>query len=554
MEENKKSNKKVIIVGVIAIVLVAVLGISFAVWNYSRTTDNQILVAGDIYMKFKENPALTIENAIPSEGPGANYYFEFTIEGKNTYSKPIWYEIDLQYGEDHGTRKTRIKDSLLKFRLVEIKDGNEQTVVDNASYNNLTNQKIWVNTIAANTRSKVEITYRLYMWISSETIIGNTSDAVYDMETWNNDVFASIKVNVSGDFNEKSIKSEIGTDVVKDTIGQPGGIIGVKDDNTSITKEDDEVREYRYSGNDGIKNYIYFNCEADAKEEDASSKCELWRIIGIFKDENGEHLKIVKNEILPESMFPDTYIVNDTTYKIKDEDGRAYYNYINGDESDRNDWSKGGLQYWLNSENDTEQNRGYLNYLKVNSKNMIEETEFYLGNSGLTYEFTGFAVPAFYYYDTTIESYIHERRNDVCDSNAIYNSYGKSNDEFGCAIWNGNQATWTGKIGLLYPSDYGFSMVESEWNTDFHAGDSWDDDRTPNISTSWLETNSNHTIGEWLLSPVSDAFNYVAVWNTSAMNGYINNPLGVRPTIYLKSNVKITSGDGTEQQPYFLSY
>ena len=102
--KQEKNKKKVIIVGVSAILLIAILGVSFAVWNYSRTTDNQILVAGDVYMKFKENPALTIENAIPSEGPGANDYFEFTIEGKNTYSKPIWYEIDLQYGEDHDKK------------------------------------------------------------------------------------------------------------------------------------------------------------------------------------------------------------------------------------------------------------------------------------------------------------------------------------------------------------------------------------------------------------------------------------------------------------------
>ena len=42
----KSSNhKKGVMVGVIvALVLVVSLGVTFAIWNYSRTTDNQILV------------------------------------------------------------------------------------------------------------------------------------------------------------------------------------------------------------------------------------------------------------------------------------------------------------------------------------------------------------------------------------------------------------------------------------------------------------------------------------------------------------------------------
>ena len=301
MEENKKSNKKVIIVGVIAIVLVAVLGISFAVWNYSRTTDNQILVAGDIYMKFKENPALTIENAIPSEGPGEKDYFEFTIEGKNTYSKPIWYEIDIQHGEPHETRGTRIEDNLLAFKLVEVKEeGQEEVLIEKVSYTGLAAGKgIYVNTIPAGTNSKITRTYRLYMWISSKTIIGNTSDADYDMDEWD-DVFASIKVNVTGDFEEKEIKKEIqygiGTEALKsiavsnieDTCTEPdytGELVAINTEGTLYQEDSDqEIREYRYVG-PKVNNYIYFNCQ-DGKEQNGDN-CEVWRILGIFKDESG---------------------------------------------------------------------------------------------------------------------------------------------------------------------------------------------------------------------------------------------------------------------------
>ena len=37
---------------IVALLLVVTLGVTFAIWNYSRTTDNQILVTGDIYMKY----------------------------------------------------------------------------------------------------------------------------------------------------------------------------------------------------------------------------------------------------------------------------------------------------------------------------------------------------------------------------------------------------------------------------------------------------------------------------------------------------------------------
>ena len=131
-------------------------------------------------------------------------YFEFTISGKNTYTKKdIWYEIVLNHGDIHETRTTRIRDNLLKFSLIEIKDGKETIVINNKRYNDLNNRRIWVNTIDKNTNEEVSITYRLYMWIDENTIIGNNQED-YTLEEWE-DVFASIKVNVTGDFNEKEL-------------------------------------------------------------------------------------------------------------------------------------------------------------------------------------------------------------------------------------------------------------------------------------------------------------------------------------------------------------
>ena len=197
-------NKKIIITLSIIVVLILSIGVTFAVFNYNKVgTKNSSLVVGDIYMHYNETNELTIENAMPSDTYDATSFFEFTIDGKNTTTnKDIWYEIILKHGDDL-TGKTRIKDNLLKFTLTETKNGTTTTVFDGRSYGDLTNKRIWVNTINKNTASEVSITYRLYMWISNNTVIGNVNQD-YTTDEWKN-IFASIKVDVAGDFNEKSI-------------------------------------------------------------------------------------------------------------------------------------------------------------------------------------------------------------------------------------------------------------------------------------------------------------------------------------------------------------
>jgi len=134
-------------------------------------------------------------------------YFEFKIDGKNTYTKKdIIYDIVLNHGDEHATRTTRIRDDLLRFTLIEVVDGNNKLILNNKKYKDLSNRRIYVDTIPANTNEEINRTYRLYMWISKDTVIGNYNQD-YTLEEWN-DVFASIKVSVTGDFNEKIITTD----------------------------------------------------------------------------------------------------------------------------------------------------------------------------------------------------------------------------------------------------------------------------------------------------------------------------------------------------------
>ena len=110
----------------------------------------------------------------------------------------------------------------------------------------------------------------------------------------------------------------------------------------------------------------------------------------------------------------------------------------------------------------------------------------------------------------------------------------------------------TTKIGLIYPSDYGYSVYENENDSDSFCPK--------------MEMLSNYGIlkckeNNWLKK---DAFYTISHEKGSnkmfcQINQYIgstsiNNSRGVLPTLYLKPSVKIISGDGNISTPYILSY
>ena len=181
-------------------------------------------------------------------------YFEFTISGKNKYSeKDIWYDVVLNHGDTPENRNTRIKDEFLQFRLVEVnKDKTETLIFTNKNFSSLENKRIHVETIPKNTMNEINKTYRLYMWIDNDVVIGNV-DEDYTMDEWN-DVFASIKVSVTGNFNEK--KLSFSEEFAKIVLAKKDGIIdddiihlsGKKDDYDETTTDDIDYNYVWYSG------------------------------------------------------------------------------------------------------------------------------------------------------------------------------------------------------------------------------------------------------------------------------------------------------------------
>lgn len=137
-------------------------------------------------------------------------------------------------------------------------------------------------------------------------------------------------------------------------------------------------------------------------------------------------------------------------------------------------------------------------------------------------------------FDTTPnQSYNYERGTDVYESNSTY---------------------WIGKIGLMYPSDYGYatsggttinrnSCLEKrllDWNISFKECASND-----YLNNTWTMTWNDIYLPEMYQSVFAvfkSEFNYAIVTNKG----------DVRPTAYLSSSVLITGGDGTQSNPYTL--
>ena len=128
-------------------------------------------------------------------------YFEFTIDGKNTSNKDIIYNVKLVHGEVVSTKteSNRISDKFLIFKLVEVVDGNEVELVNNKKFDTINNTVLYSDKVLKNTNTEIKHTYRLYMIVDPNLVVGNTDRSDYSFNDYAN-LFASIKVNVDGDY------------------------------------------------------------------------------------------------------------------------------------------------------------------------------------------------------------------------------------------------------------------------------------------------------------------------------------------------------------------
>ena len=270
-------------------------------------------------------------------------------------------------------------------------------------------------------------------------------------------------------------------------------------------------------------NYVLFNNE-------------LWRIIGVMNnidDGTGKkeaRLKIIRNE--------------------------SFGNAINGYQSDNYIWSKTN-NYWGQAELMTLLNDGgywnrtssacYFGYYVSNGIYSSYEKTCDFSENGLTTEAKEMVASAVWNlgaseYANAATLYTNERENST--------------------IVEGVENVWTGKVGLFYPSDFAFATG---------GGDSISrsDCLTMTLNTAYdgncLKNNWLHKgLSEYTITPPIYQYGsssylevfciaYGNVFQTCYVSSGGASGHNFSPVVYLSSNVKITSGTGSESDPYVLS-
>ena len=324
---------------------------------------------------------------------------------------------------------------------------------------------------------------------------------------------------------------------------------------------DDVDKNVRYIGADP-SNYVYFNC-SDYNNPTADT-CELWRIIGVFNnitkgDGSKENLvKIIRADSLGEYHWD--YKKNGVGTSTSD----------NGS----SDWTDSQLMMMLNPTN-------YLKSGYTNSSDIISSGRQQLySKMGSYYNGTKGCEPAAIArgesFSCTEVDFTSTGLNGLKNGttrNAIeevmwnlggYDDNGENNFlpsdfyiyERGTTVYSGHATTWTGKIGLMYPSDYGYAT--SGGTTKDRAAClakelyNWDSSDFSDCKGNDYLYNSNTDQLTMMPYPV-DAERVFTVYSFGSVRpDYALSYVSVRPTLFLKSNIFVDKGAGTSTDPYQL--
>ena len=112
--------------------------------------------------------------------------------------------------------------------------------------------------------------------------------------------------------------------------------------------------------------------------------------------------------------------------------------------------------------------------------------------------------------------------------------------------------TWTGKVAVPYPSDYGYAADLSLCQ---QALFNYDDETC--TANNWMKSIFGG-YKSWLLTPNTD--HSYAVWTVNLYGSVVTGPgsraysnMGVVPVLFLESELDIGSGSGTSSDPYQLA-
>jgi len=513
----KKKQILLAIVGVF-VVIVGVIGFTYAFWNKTFQQTDQNIVNTDCFdIAFAEGDAIQLNKAYPmldAEGKALTPY-TFTLTNKcASYSK---YQINLE-----NINTTTLKEEYLKLQINPTSEkGNLGLLTSFSSvdptYDNATSAR---NIYEGYLDQNAEMSFELRLWMD-ENVTAEQTDSMNKSYAGKISIITSYATEIQKPTLIETVKA-----ITPVTTGT--GIYEVTHEDADITYTDDvtainnlKMTELRYSGKDP-DNYVTFNNE-------------LWRIIGLVNTPEGQRVKLIRNESIGSFSWDSSDSVNS---------GNGV-----------NEWSQADLMELLNHGAYYNRTTGTC-YNGVNNattscdfsstgltseaKSMIDTITWNTGTNGSN-DFTSSSnglVRHFYNYERS------NNTGKVCSSGSY------------CNDTVTRTTTWTGEVGLMYPSDYGYATSGGS-TTDRSSClakelYNWKDSSVSDCKNNdWLYTKTN----QMTLIPrdySTNASHVFVVFTGYVSNGYASNVQSSRPSIYLKSSIKVTSGKGTASSPYTL--
>ena len=402
----------------------------------------------------------------------------------------------------------------------------------------LNNTRLLANKIKENTDGNIDFNLvlkgdkEIFIVKDSEYIEPGCIATTFDGEKLEVSVMGEVNAKKSGEYDieysaeykgvEKKVKRKVIvgenlvtyiTNLYEDSITRASN--NLKKDNT----EDKNIRYYGANPN----NYVRFNNE-------------LWRIIGIF----GNNVKLIRNDRLGWLSWDTSESTVNSGYGInqwgegKDTSGNIYEGadlqvYLNK-------MYYGGIEVTcyndLNNTKATCPKDSNGNFLELDdvAKNLIDNHTWNIGAMR-------------YISRTNTLTFYQAERGSV---------HGKSS----CS--SGNQCNdtiirtteWTGYVGLPYVTDWAYASSEGICETNMATQDS---------SNNYICKNNNwmqKSILAWYLLPVTTSSGACYAWYVNNIGDsagtYTYGSGGVIPAVYLKSDVFVTGGLGTSDNPYKL--
>ena len=297
--------------------------------------------------------------------------------------------------------------------------------------------------------------------------------------------------------------------------------VGLMNDRFGSMSTGIDAGNIRYYGANP-NNYIYFNCSDYSNQ--SSSTCETWRIIGVFDGK----VKIMRGSLIGSYSWDSSADSINSGYGV-------------------NEWSQADLMKLLNSGYESESVGGSLYW---NAKSGMCYSSTSNGKKACNFTITGLKndMTRNLIAETTYYTRGHNSSSIYVD--AMYDRERVSGTLI-TGVTPTRTLTWTGKVAVAYPSDYGYAADLSLCQKQLI---SYNDAIC--TANNWMKNILGTSSQGWLLTPRSDSAYYAWYVSLSGVVGskyFACNAYGVAPVLSLNSEQRLLGGTGTSSDPYQLS-